>query len=100
LVCEDAHEGTVQAVLIYGGAMLGASRIESLKRAALCRETELLYDEVDIDDDAILSHRLLFSPREEVTIDFKELHLVVSSRTDRRVALRPACIVEAAGEDE
>lgn len=94
LVCTDAHQNYIQTHLTYSGAMLGPSRIESLQRAALSRETELLYDEVDIDDDSVFSHRLLFDPCEEVTIEFKELELVVSPRADQRVHLGRAFIVE------
>ena len=42
----------------------------------------MLYDEVDINDDGLLVHRLLFWPREEVTIDFRELELAVEARED------------------
>jgi hypothetical protein len=94
LVCEDAEQRNVQAQLTYSRALLGRSRIESLRRAALSRQTELLYDEVDIDSDGILSHRLLFWPSEEVTIDFRELEMVVSPRTDRRIHLGSAFIEE------
>ena len=77
--------------------MLGASRVNSLRRAALSRETELLWSEVDVDADGVLSHRLLFSPCEEVTIDFRELDLVTSPRDDSRVHLSGAFVHE---EDE
>ncbi|WP_242394270.1 DUF4085 family protein [Anaeromyxobacter oryzisoli] len=98
IVCTDAYQNYIQAQLTYSGAMLGSSRIESLQRAALSRETELLYDEVDIDDDSVFSHRLLFDPCEEVTIDFKKLELVVSPRADQRVHLGRAFIVEGPEE--
>lgn len=89
LVGENTCEECVAVQLTYGGAMLSRDRLASLKRAALNRETELLYDEVDLAD-GILSHRLLFTPSEEVTIDFRAFEMQVSSRTDRRVHLRPA----------
>jgi hypothetical protein len=98
LVCGDAQGGCVEVRLVYRGAMLGRSRLEALRRAALSRETELLYDEVDVDDDAILSHRLLFAPCEEVTIDFRELELIIAPRADRRVHLVGAFVEEGPEE--
>lgn len=90
LVATDAQGECISVNLSYGGAMLGDSRIDAIRRAALSRETELLYDEVDIDEDGVLSHRILFEPCEEVTIDFREFSMQVSPRADRRVRLSPA----------
>lgn len=90
LVGENTREECVAVQLTYGGAMLGSDRLASLKRAALSRETELLYDEVDLGIDGVLSHRLLFTPSEEVTIDFRDFGMQVSPRADRRVHLWPA----------
>jgi hypothetical protein len=50
----------------------------------------ILYDEVDFeleDGEPVLSHRLLFWPEFELTIDFRELRLERSPRSDRRVDL-------------
>lgn len=53
-------------VLTYLGALLGTRRVETLRMVARDRETEILYDEVDIDDDdGLLIHRMLFWPRHE-----------------------------------
>jgi len=79
--------------------MLGRDRVSSLRRAALDRETEVLHQEVDIDDD-VLVHRLLFAPREEVTLDLRELELKVAARQDRRVYLGGAFVEHAADDDE
>lgn len=78
--------------LTYFGAMLGERRIETLRAVARDRETEVLYDEVDVDDDdeRTLSHRLLFWPDRELTIDFRELRLDRAPRADRRVHLAGA----------
>lgn len=89
-VAATAQGEGVLLKLSYGGAMLGVSRVESLRRAALSRETMLLYDEVDIDEEGILAHRLLFHPCEEVTIDFRDFALQASPRADLRVKLGPA----------
>jgi hypothetical protein len=92
LVAVNARKQCVAVQLMYRGAMLGNGRIAALRRAALSRETELLYDEVDVDDEGVLSHRLLFAPCEEVSIEFRQFEMKVSRRPDLRVRLRPAFI--------
>jgi hypothetical protein len=86
--------------LTYGGAQLGKQHIAALKRAALSRETELLYDEVDIIDDGRLCHRILFWPNEEVTLDFSQLELSISPRPDKRVDLTGAFDEEVEESDD
>jgi len=76
--------------LRYEGALLGDQRIEALRNAARDRETEVLATEVDVDENGLFSHRLLFWPRDEVTIDFVELHLTVTPRDGPRVGPKPA----------
>ncbi|HTH07862.1 MAG TPA: hypothetical protein VL916_18415 [Ilumatobacteraceae bacterium] len=77
--------------LVYEGAMLGAARVESLRRAALSRDTELLYDEVDFDEkDGLFVHRILFWPNEELTIEFRSLTLSSQPIPNRRVELSNA----------
>jgi hypothetical protein len=92
LVATSAQDECIGVKLSYGGAMLGAKRVDALRRAALSRETELPYDEVDIDDEGVLSHRLLFHPCEEVSIDFRDFATVVSPRAHRWVRLLPAFV--------
>jgi hypothetical protein len=97
LVTGTSELGYQAVSLTYGGAMLGKRRLDSLRRAALDRETEVLYQEVDIEED-VLVHRLLFWPREEVTIDFRELVLTTEVRADRRVGLLGAFFERVAEE--
>jgi hypothetical protein len=87
LVCGDLQRGYSLVELSYGEALLGGQRLAALKRAALSRETELLYDEVDIGEDGLLCHRILFWPNEEVTLDFSQFEMSISPRPDRRVEL-------------
>jgi len=47
----------------------------------------ILESEVDCDDEGVFSHRLLFWPRDELTIDFTDLSLEIADREDRRVDL-------------
>jgi len=78
--------------------MLGHSRIESLRNVACNREACVLYQEIDVADDGTLTHRLLFWPNDEVTIDFNELDYACAPRGDCRVSLPGAFVVE--DEDE
>jgi len=73
--------------LKYYGALLGDERIRTLCSAARDRETEILTTEVDYGDEGIFSHRLLFWPRDELTIDFADLEINISNREDDRVGL-------------
>ena len=85
LATGTSESGYLTVSLTYLGAELGEQRVEALRSVARDRETEVLYDEIDIGDDGGLIHRLLFWPREEVTIDFRELQLHIEPRADRRV---------------
>lgn len=91
LVAENSS-GCRTVTLTYRGALLGTRRVDTLRNVARDRETEILYDEVDIDVDGMLVHRILFSPRDELTIDFEELQLEVTPRNDTRVYLRGAFV--------
>jgi hypothetical protein len=92
LVCGDLQNGYTLIEIMYGGALLGEPRIEALRRAACARDVVLLYDEVDIQPDGLLTHRLLFHPRDEVTIDFETVSLSALPRSDKRVNLGAAFI--------
>jgi hypothetical protein len=59
----------------------------------------ILESEIDCDDEGVFSHRLLFCPRDELTIDFAGLSLEIADREDRRVNLG-RCFVEILPEDE
>ena len=87
LVAGTMETGYHTVHLTYRGAMLGKHRIDSLRSAARDREACILYQEIDIADDGMLVHRLLFWPRDEVTIDFRELDYACTPRNDCRVTL-------------
>ena len=80
-----AGQGFKAVSLTYFGAQLGHRRIESLQRVARDRSACVHYDEVDIDSDGKLIHRLLFLPTEEVTLEFDRLELQIEPRTDQRI---------------
>lgn len=99
LVCGDQQSGYFLAQLTYLGAVLGGPRVDSLKRAAEgCQE--LVHDELDVDDGGLLSHRLLFEPSEEVTIDFEDFEMRISPRGDRSLRLDGFFIEEVPGGGE
>jgi uncharacterized membrane protein YccC len=85
--------------LTYSGALLGQSRVQTLRDVARDRATQILESEVDQDAQGILSHRLLFWPRDEITIDFTDLALQTTDRADDRVSLAPF-FVEIHPEDD
>jgi hypothetical protein len=74
---------------------LGRQRVETLREVARDRTATILYDEIDLGDGTgLFAHRLLFDPRDELTIDFHDLNLSISPRTDPRVLLGPGLIEE------
>jgi hypothetical protein len=82
------HSSGYQVVMLkYTGTLLGTRRVETLRYVARDRETQILESEVDCDDEGIFSHRLLFWPRDELTIDFADLELDTANRVDDRVSL-------------
>jgi len=94
---------TVRAA--FGGALMGKQRIDTLRHVARDREACILYWEIDVDDretslDAPLTLRLLFWPRDEVSIDFAELTLDIQDRIDGRVQIKPYFVEVFQDEDE
>lgn len=86
LICPSS-EGYQVVRLKYRGALLGAVRIRTLSSVARDRETQILASEVDCGDGGIFSHRLLFWPSDELTIDFSNLEISLTDREDDRVHL-------------
>jgi hypothetical protein len=100
LVAGTSEAGYHAIQLKYRGAMLGKSRVESLRNVACNREACVLYQEIDIADDGTLAHRLLFWPNDEVTIEFGELEYLSVPRDDCRVTLAGAFVVQLGDEEE
>jgi hypothetical protein len=84
--CSNGYQGVR---IKYNGALLGHQRIRALRSAARDRDTQILASEVDVDygDEGIFSHRLLFWPREELTINFSDVEVELTGREDERVFL-------------
>ncbi len=86
--------------LTYRGAMMGKQRIDVWESVAHDRRTQVLEHEVDLAPEGHFIHRLLFWPRDEVTIDFEALHLERSERADRRVRLGGAFVIESPSSEK
>jgi hypothetical protein len=93
-------EGNEAVTLVYSDVMLGEQRLEVLRAVARDRKTEILYSEVDVDGEGVLAHRLLFWPRDELTIEFGTMNLEVQPRADDRVRLVPFFLEVLADADE
>ncbi|MBI5362462.1 MAG: hypothetical protein HZA53_04730 [Planctomycetes bacterium] len=92
VTCGPGAPGTARVV--YEGALLGERRLDALRSVARDRDAVLLYDEVDLGEDGGLVHRLLFWPREEVTVDCRVVHVELAPRGDCRVELSPGFLIE------
>ncbi len=58
--------------------------IPFLQGCAQDRQTEVLYDEVDLEDGDYV-HRILFWPEGEIAIVFRSLQIVRTPRADRSI---------------
>lgn len=88
LRCGDCQTGYFDAVLRYSGVPLDETDLASLEERARDPETEVLYDEVDVDGDGRLCHRFLFCPEGELEIRFTSFSLS-RQKKDRRIEPRP-----------
>jgi len=98
LVTGTSEVGYETVELSYRGALLGRARIQALRGAAMNREACILYTEIDMDQDGMFEHRLLFWPNEEVTLTFAALELTRAPRSDKRVRLHGAFVIESDDE--
>lgn len=80
-------EGSFSTVSIaYSDVMLGPCRLAALRRVAMSREACVLEHEVGLKG-GILSHRYLFWPSDELTVDCGAVVVSIEQRTDDRVWL-------------
>jgi hypothetical protein len=77
LVLIDDHKpsGSLGATLLYKGVRLSDQKIDLLAERARDRRTEILYDEVDLEEKGNWVHRMLFWPVGEISIWFSSLKL-------------------------
>jgi hypothetical protein len=101
LVTRPIRQPNLQSVVLtYERAQLGWRNLETLRDVARDRETEVLYHEVDLAHDGGFVHRILFWPRDELTIDFSGLSLEVRDREHNRFRLKPYFHEIIAEDDE
>jgi hypothetical protein len=93
--------GSHVVTLTYSGVRFGPFGLEILRDVADDRRTEILETEVDCSDAGDFIHRLLFWPRDELTIYFAGLSLESAHRQDDRVSLlRLSAFSEVLPEDD
>jgi hypothetical protein len=86
LVCGDLEAGYCDLDLSYHGVRIDLVDRKVLGVIARDPETEVLYGEVDVWDEGVFVHRLLFWPHyRETDIVFEGLSITCTSRPDRRV---------------
>lgn len=96
---ESGGKGRQAVSLTYSDVMLGEQRLGVLRSVARDRATEILYSEVDCDEEGVLAHRLLFWPRDELTIEFGTMTLELQPRADDRVRLGGFFVEVPANDD-
>jgi hypothetical protein len=85
LRCGDLQVGYRDVDLIYSGVEFATLDLTELASVARDRQTELLYDEFDVDEDRNYIHRILFAPAGEISVKFGSLCLNQTNRPDRSV---------------
>jgi len=88
LRCGDLQVGYSDTDLVYSGVDFSSVDLALLEKRAGDPETELLYDEVDLDDAGRFVHRISFEPHGEVDIRFSALRIREIPRSDREISRR------------
>jgi hypothetical protein len=83
LRCGDLQTGYFDLDLVYLGVDLSSVDLVTLANCARDPETELVYDEVDLDAQENYLHRILFGPAGEVSIPFSRLQVECTAQPDR-----------------
>ena len=82
-LCGYQQRGYFDLSLIYTNVDFGFLDIRELASIARDPRTEVLYTEVDLVADGVYEHRILFWPRGEMTLRFRELQVRRKARNDR-----------------
>jgi hypothetical protein len=85
LRCGDLQTGYFDLDLIYSGVVLETLDFTTLVKRARDRQTELLYHEVDLNEDGNYAHRILFWPEGEISIIFSALQINQVKRLNRSI---------------
>lgn len=83
LRCGDVQTGYSDLTLSYSGVRFEKLNLATLARRARDRRTELLCDEVDVDESGDYVHRILFWPKDELSIAFSGLQIAQNAKPDR-----------------
>lgn len=87
LRCGDLQCGYFDIDMEYSGVNFETADLVNLAKIARDRNTELLYDEVDIGENGNYVHRILFHPLNEISIIFSTLKTIKTSKPDRSFPL-------------
>jgi hypothetical protein len=73
--------------LVYEGVDLNLLNPAALEAIATDPETELLYNEIDLESAGRFVHRIIFWPRpmREIEVVFRSLMVTIEPRPDRKV---------------
>ena len=85
LICGDLQAGYRDIDLSYSGLPRDEPMLAILKERARDRQSAILYDEVDMDEQDRFVHRILFWPEGEIAIGFTTVAIRQTSREDRVV---------------
>jgi hypothetical protein len=96
LVCCGEEGKSSEVRLLYSGVQVSDSTLSVLAERARDRRTEILYDEVDQDEDDRWVHRLMFWPVGEISICFEKVDVTRAARADAmcRVGYDPFVLVD------
>jgi len=93
----DRKMGYFDLDLDYLGIVLDAADVKVIAAAARDERAELIYDEVDIADDGLIVHRILWWPYREFEVTFRSLAIRMAPRPDRSLPTFNDRFVDAQG---
>lgn len=97
LRCGDLQTGYYDLDLSYSSVEFNLDDIVTLSSVSRYRKTELLYDEVDINEQKKFIHRILVYPKNEISIVFTGLEITKEDRPDRHFSYEGDPFCTAAG---
>ena len=94
LICGDLQTGYYDMTLRYIGALTKTMDTAALRAIAADRNSQLLYDEIDIDGNGFIHHNMSFYPKGEIEVVFKDVSITKRAQMDRGVPKVDATYVE------
>jgi hypothetical protein len=83
--CGDLQVGYFDLEIDYIDVNLQLLDIQLIESLVIGKRSEVLYDEVDIEEDNVFVHRMLLSPIEEVIVYFRNLEIKRVSKPNRSI---------------